>query len=302
MNEDRIAKYRFIGAMTVFGTIGIVSHFIPLSSSAIVFYRALLATIFLVTVSLIIKRKWDIKKLKNNFIMLVLAGIFLGINWVLQFESFKLSSVSVGTVFYNTMPIFVLLLAPIMYHQKITFRSIICIIVAMFGAVLVSNVLITGFKLSELSGALCGICAAIFYALVVMVSKKIDINSYDKIIIQFIVATIIMIPYILIDKNSSFLFNKNIDTSSMVLGLIMILLLGFFHTGFAYLVYFDSINFLKPEDIAIYTYIDPVVALILASIILKEKMNFLQIIGTILILGITLFNEMLNVRSNKQKS
>lgn len=300
MNEYYLAKYKFIGAMAVFGTIGIVSHYIPLSSSAIVFYRALLATIFLVTVSLIIKRKWDIKNIKKNLLMLVLAGIFLGINWVLQFEAFKLSSVSVGTVFYNTMPIFVLLLTPIMYHQKITFRSIICIIVAMFGAVLVSNVLITGFKTSELIGALCGICAAIFYALVVMVSKKIHINSYDKIIIQFIVATIIMIPYILIDKNSSFLFYKNIDTNTMLLGLIMILLLGFFHTGFAYLVYFDSINFLKPEDIAIYTYIDPVVALILASIILKEKMNFLQIIGTVLILGITLFNEILNVRSSKK--
>lgn len=296
MDEKKKSKIKFIFSMIVFGTIGVVSHFIPLSSSAIVFYRALLATIFLLSATIIFKRKCDVVNLKKYFINLIFAGIFMGVNWVLQFEAFKISSVSIGTVCYNTMPIFVLILTPIMYKQKISFRAIICILVAMIGVIFVSNIFITGFKSTELLGALCGVCAAIFYALVVMIGKKIQLNSYDKVIIQFIVATLIMIPYIIIDKNSSFFFYDNIDSSTMILGLIMIIILGFFHTGFSYLVYFDSINLLKPEDIAIYTYIDPVVALILASIILKEKMNILQVIGAVLILGSTLFNEMVAIK------
>jgi drug/metabolite transporter (DMT)-like permease len=47
----------------------------------------------------------------------------------------------------------------------------------------------------------------------------------------------------------------------------------------------------KAQTVAIFSYIDPVVAIILSALILKEKMGIAEIIGAVLILGATLVCE-----------
>lgn len=291
------AKIKFIFAVVTFGTIGVVSSFIPLSSSAIVFYRALIASTFLICISVLTKRKFDFIKIKKYLQFLFLTGIFMGLNWLFQFESFKAASVSIGTVCYNTMPIFVILLTPIMFKQKISIKNIVCICIAMVGIILVSNVILVGFKSKEIIGCFYGILGAVFYALVVMITKKMEgIDSYDKIIFQFIIATLIMIPYMLFIDKSSLLFTHGLTNDKYIIGIIMVLILGLFHTGIMYVIYFNSVKCLAPDTIAIFTYLDPVVSLVLSNLILNEKLNVLQAIGAILILLSTIINEFLVVK------
>ena len=61
--------------------------------------------------------------------------------------------------------------------------------------------------------------------------------------------------------------------------------------------YFNAVSRLSADTVAILTYIDPVVALLLSYFVLREKMTGLQFLGAILILGSTLVNELTN---NKQ--
>ena len=65
----------------------------------------------------------------------------MALNWVLQFEAFKVSSVAIGTVCYNMMPIFLLIIAAFVFNEKITIKSGLCILVATIGVILVSNVI-----------------------------------------------------------------------------------------------------------------------------------------------------------------
>jgi drug/metabolite transporter (DMT)-like permease len=60
---------------------------------------------------------------------------------------------------------------------------------------------------------------------------------------------------------------------------------GVIHTGVAYVMYFSSLKDVKAHTAAIFSYIDPILALILAFAILKERMGTLEIIGAILVLG-----------------
>lgn len=294
------SKFKFVIIMMIFGTIGVVSHFIPLSSATIVFYRAILAAIEVVIVSFLTKRKYDLRKMREKFSLLILIGIFLGLNWVFQFEAFRLASVSVGTVCYNTMPMFVILLSPIWFKDKLTNKNVFCLFLSMIGVVLVSNVIYSGFKIEELSGCFFGLVAALFYALTVMINKHLsDIECYDKITIEFFVSSIIMIPYIIFSKNCSFDFSTGITFNEYIVGVICLLTLAFVHTGGTYMTYFKVVNEIKPHDIAILTYIDPMVALLLSAIILKEKLNALQIIGAGLILASTLLNEANDVKIKK---
>lgn len=277
-----------------FGTIGIVTHFIPLSSPAIVFYRAILGALFIIASTYIKGHFVDINSIITNFKVLIFTGFFMGLNWVLQFEAFKVSSVAIGTVCYNTMPIFLVIIASIVFKEKITIKSVICIFVAMIGIVLVSNVIYTGINSNEVLGCAYGILGAIFYALILISNRYLSsIETKDKIIFQFIFSAFIMFIYVLFILKGSLVFDSSIDTKKAIIGIICIILLGLFHTGFCYVHYFDTVSRLKAETVAILTYIDPVVALLLSAFVLNERMTILQWFGAVLILASTLANELI---------
>lgn len=300
MQDNLRAKLEFVLCATVFGTVGVVSSVIPLHSDVIVFYRALIAFIFLVGLSFATKRKFNIEMIKSKFGLLILTGIFMGFNWVFLFEAFRVASVSVGTVCYNTMPIFVMMLAPIVFKEKITIKNVISIAFAMIGVVLVSNVLFSGFNSNVVVGSIYGLLGALFYALVVIVNKKLtEIDSYDKIIVQFLVSVLIMIPYMLFITKHSIFYDKNVLRDKAIIGILMLLLLSIVHTGIIYIIYFNSVNKLKAEEVAILTYIDPAVSLILSGLVLKEKLNFYQMLGAMIILVVAVAFE---VSKSKQKS
>ena len=287
-------RLKLILISATFGTIGIVTHFIPLSSAAIVFYRALLGGIFIIIMTTMSGKFVNVKAMADNFFVLIWTGFFMGLNWVFQFEAFRVSTVAIGTVCYNTMPIFLLIIASFMFGEKISFRSVICIIVATIGVVLVSNVINTGISSNEVIGCFYGILGAINYALIVAFNRKLSqIETHDKIIFQFIFSAIIMFIYVIFIQKDSLFFREDISNENLIIGIICILLLSFFHTGFCYVHYFNAVSRLKAETVAILTYIDPVVALFTSYFILKEKTTGLQLLGAGLILASTLANELI---------
>lgn len=58
LNKERL---KFILISSIFGTIGVVTHFIPLSFTAIVFYRALLGGIFIIIMTYALGKAVNIK-------------------------------------------------------------------------------------------------------------------------------------------------------------------------------------------------------------------------------------------------
>ena len=75
-------------------------------------------------------------------------------------------------------------------------------------------------------------------------------------------------------------------------GWICLLIVGLVHTGITYCMYFSSMRSLPGQELAILSYIDPLVAIIISVLILGEKQTLLQAAGGILILGFTLWNEL----------
>lgn len=276
-----------------FGTVGLFTHFIPLSSAAIVFYRALLGGLFIITMIKMSGKDVNVKSMRDNIVVLIFTGFFMALNWVLQFEAFKVSSVAIGTVCYNMMPIFLLIIASFTFNEKITLKSGLCILVATIGVILVSNVVNAGIRSHEVLGCIYGILGAIFYALIVTFNRKLNqIETHDKVIFQFMFSAFIMVFYVLLIEKKSLMFDQSLPTNTKAIGAICMIVLSFFHTGFCYVHYFNAVSRLKAETVAILTYIDPVVALFLSYFVLKEDMTALQFLGAILILGSTLFNEL----------
>lgn len=281
-----LARAKLILAMTIFGTIGIFVKYIPLPSSVIACARGFIGVAFLLLMSFIKKSKISFKDIKNNLLLLVISGAFIGINWILLFEAYRYTTVATATLCYYMAPIFVTIASPFILKEKLTIKKGLCVFTALIGMVFVSGILGTDSLQINVPGILCGIGAAFFYACVILLNKHIkDISSYDMTMTQLFVASGVILPYNLI--------TADVSTSDLgVMAIVCLLIVGIVHTGFSYMIYFSSISSLKAQTVAIFSYIDPVIAIILSALILKEKMGLFGFIGAVLILGSTLLSEL----------
>lgn len=287
MEKETNAKASLILAMVIFGTIGIFRKYIPLPSGIVACARGLLGVAFLLVFIKIKKIKMDREAIKKHLWILLVSGGFIGLNWVLLFESYRYTSVAVATLCYYMAPIFVMIVSPFLLKEKLTVKKVLCVIVALIGMVFVSGALDGGISdISELKGILFGLGAAALYATVVMMNQKLgNVPTYDKTIMQLGAAAVVLIPYILFVE----------DLSVVVLTpliVFMLIIVGVVHTGIAYALYFGSMNGLKAQTVALFSYIDPIVAIILSAMFLKEPMTIYSAIGAVLVLGATMISEL----------
>ena len=285
MYTDRGAKLRLLVSMSIFGTIGIFKKYIQMPSSVIAMSRGLIGMLFLLVFILFFKRrKISSSSVKKNFLLLLISGVLIGVNWILLFEAYRYTTVSTATLCYYMAPVFVMLFSPLIFKEKFTFKKAICALGATIGMCIISGIF--GDASSSPLGIICGLSAAILYASVVIINKFItDIADEEKTLIQLGAAGVSLVPYVLLTES---LFSISADATSVIL----LVIVGVIHTGFAYTLYFGSINKLKVQTAAMFSYIDPVVALILSALILKEEFTLMHLIGSILILGAAFISEM----------
>lgn len=271
--------------MLVWGSIGIFVRNINLTSSQIALVRALVGSIFLILFSLFSKEHLSKENIKNNLVVLIACGICLGFNWIFLFQAYNYTTISTATICYYLAPIIVMFLSPLLLKEKLTVTKIICIIAAMVGMFCIAGIDKSNGGANNIIGILYGLSAACLYAGVVILNKFLkNISGRDSSVIQLSVAGIFLIPYVLLTDGFDF-------SSAGSTSIIFLLVVGIIHTGVAYLIYFTVIQKLPSQTVAIYSYVDPISAIIMSSILLRESMSLLQILGGILILGSTFISE-----------
>ena len=288
MNKEAKARLKVIISMFIYGTIGLFVRYIPLPSSVTSMARGLIGTPFLLLVLLLTRQKLDKAGIKANLKHLLFSGTLLGFNWILLFEAYRYTTVATATLCYYLAPIIIVALSPLLFRERLTVKKIVCILAALAGMVFVSGVAANGLpSISEARGVLLGIGAAALYASIVISNKQLkNIGPYDRTIMQLGISAVWMLLYNLI--TGSFAQCGNMDG----LGIVMLIILGVVHTGFAYLLYFGSVADLKSQTLAILSYIDPVVAVLISALILRENVGIMEIAGAVLVLGAALISEL----------
>ena len=278
------AKLKLIVSMLIFGTIGIFVRYIGLPSSVIAVCRGYVGMLFLAVVLLVQRKKPDLKAIRDNLVLLVVSGGLIGMNWIALFEAYNYTTVTTATLCYYLAPVFVTLASPFVLGEKLTTKKLLCVAVALFGMVFVSGVLEGG--ISGLRGILYGVTAAVLYASVILLNKRMrPIPAFDKTLIQLGMAATVALPYVL----------GTVDMGQLApapLALVLLLMVGVIHTGVAYTMYFSSMSEIPAQTVALFSYIDPVSAIFLSAIFLKEPLTLFGCIGAVLVLGSTLVSEL----------
>lgn len=274
----------FISSMLIFGTIGVLRRYIPLSSALLAFSRGILGGLFLLIFAKVRKKSVDAKLQPRDLLRLVITGAMIGINWMLLFEAYRHTTVAVATLCYYMQPTIVILLSPLLFKERLTGKKAACAAVSIAGMVLVSGV-VGNSGGGNLRGVLLGLGAAFFYAAVVIMNKKTPgIEPYRRTTVMLLSAGLVMLPYLLLTGGFS---NGSIRWPAVVL----LFVLGVVHTGLAYTLYFGSMDGLKLQTIAVLSYIDPVSALLFSALLLKEPLSVLNLIGAVLIIGSAVVSE-----------
>ena len=279
-------KSMLLLSMVIFGTIGLLRRYIPCSSGFLALTRAVIGAVFLLILVRMKKQKPNLTAIRKNGLLLILSGAALGFNWIFLFDSYNHTSVATATVCYYLAPILVILLSPVLFKEKLTRRQRIGAICAMTGLIAVSGLLDTGLPgWEEWKGICFGLAAAVLYACVMILNKKLrSIGPYDKTISQLFLAAAVMLPYVLLTEHPGQI--------QLVPGSFFLLLVaGIVHTGIAYWLYFGSMAALTAQTVALYSYLDPIVAIVLSLVVLKEPMTPIAAIGSLLVLGSAFFTE-----------
>lgn len=285
MNKQKTARLMLIVSMAIFGTLGLFVRHINISSGELALYRAIMAASLIASYLFITGNKIPFKNIKKDISLLLASGIAMGINWILLFEAYKYTTISVATLSYYFAPVIVTLVCPILFKEKMTAKQIICFIMSTLGIVMITGIGDISTSGTNIIGILFGLGAAIFYATVILINKFIkQVEGLHRTFLQFVAAIIILVPYVAATSGMNLRLLDGIGWGAL-------LVVGIVHTGITYCLYFSSLKELPGQKVAILSYIDPLVAIIISVTLLGEKMTIMQAIGGTLILGFTFWNE-----------
>lgn len=288
-------KLAFVLSMVIFGTIGIFRKYISLPSGFIAMARGLIGMLFLAAVMLATRKKLNFGAIRKKLPLLFFSGAALGFNWILLFEAYGHTTVAVATLCYYMAPVLLIFVSIPLFREKLTPLRAVCAALAVVGMVLVSGVTEPGALGGDGTGILLGLGAAVLYACVMILNRFLsDLPAYDKTVIQLGVAAAVLLPYTLLFEDFS-----GADFSPLSVGLL--LGVAVVHTGLAYALYFGSVADLPAHTVAVFSYIDPVLAVLLSALWLREPMTATGWIGTVLVLGATAACEVLPALVQKNK-
>ncbi|MCB9420249.1 MAG: EamA family transporter [Ardenticatenaceae bacterium] len=277
------AALKYIIALLLFGSNGIVTSHITLNSYEIVFTRTLIGALFLAFIFIFSKQEMRFWRNNSHFLYLLISGVSMGASWMFLFEAYRQIGVSVATLAYYCGPVIVMMLSQIIFKEKITAVKFIGFFAVLLGMFFVNQQALLHGQLSW--GLEFGILAAVMYAFMVIFNKKaVSITGLENPMWQ-LVASFITVAVFLVFRQG---FSIHIEPTN----LMPILLLGIVNTGIGCYFYFSSIGELPVQMVAILGYLEPLAALFFSAVLLGESLGFLQLIGAVLILGGAAFGEL----------
>jgi len=281
---------KYIAALLLFGSNGLVASYIAMNSHEIVFFRTLTGSLFLLTVFFITGGKFQAFGNKRYFAYLMVSGAAMGASWMFLYEGYRQIGVSLATLAYYFGPVIVMALAPLLFREKLMPAKVAGVLAALAGMVLINGAALSQSGLSW--GLVCGVLAAAMYALMVTFNKKaVSVTGLENAVWQLLASFVVVAIFTFIKQG----FYIPVASGSI----LPILLLGIVNTGVGCYLYFSAIGVLQAQSIAVFGYLEPLSALAFSALFLQERLSPVQMIGAALILGGAAFGEFYRRKARK---
>ncbi len=281
------AYIKYLLALLLFGSNGVVASYISLTSYEIVFLRSLIGSILLISLFKLADNKIDLTKNKRHLLYLIISGVAMGVSWIFLYEAYQQIGVSIASLAYYCGPVIVMLLSPLLFKERFTLPKVGGFVAVLCGILLINTQAIHDGKTPW--GLFCGVMSAIMYAFMVIFNKKAhSITGMKNAMLQLI--TSFLTVAIFLGFRQGFIIH--VSRSDW----IPILILGLLNTGIGCYLYFSSIANLPVQSVAVCGYLEPLSAIAFSVLLLKEILLPIQMLGAVLVIGGSIFAEGIVIR------
>lgn len=270
------AYLKYFTALLLFGSNGIVASYIDLSSYEIVFLRSALGSFLLIGLFFLRGGRLTVRENQRELLFVAVSGVAMAADWLLLFEAYVQIGVSLGMIINYCGPAIVIAFSVLFLKERVTKGKLLSLLTAFTGALLISGQAAnTGVRPT---GFLYAAASAFAYSAMVLCSRMAkQIRGLENAMLQLFFALITV--SIFVGCRQDFYIEISADSW------LPILWIGLINTGAGCYFYFSSISALPVQTVAICGYCEPLCAVLLSVIVLREVMLPLQLLGALLILG-----------------
>lgn len=276
------------------GFTAILGELISIGSTALVWYRMLIAGVLMFAYIKIIKLKIRVgTKAKLKFFG---AGIIIALHWITFFEAINQSNVSITLAMFSTGAFFASFIEPLIYKRRIIWYEII------FGIIVIIGVfLITQSEIKYLNGILLGISSALFSTLFAVINGRfIEVHQATVIsFYEFISGVVFLTLFILVFQDGFSVDYFNLSTKDW----IYLIILASVCTAYAFIGSVDVMRLISPYTVILTYNLEPIYGIALALLLFPETeiMSTQFYYGAILILITVLMDAVMKNFKRKKK-
>ena len=294
MLESKLKNYLLLHLIVfIWGFTAILGALISIDAIPLVWYRMLLAVVFITIYFLMTKKSFKVEK--KAIIKFAITGIIIAVHWITFFMAIKVSNVSVALVTMSTGAFFASLIEPIFFKRRIKSIEIVLGLLVIVGLYIIFN-----FESQYLMGIVYALISAFLSALFAVLNglyvKKHDANTIS--LYQLFFGVVAVTLYLLFSGKFSVEFFQLKSTDWLYL-----IILSSICTAYAFIVSVKVMKFLTPYTVMLTINLEPIYAIVLALLIFgeKEQMKPEFYYGAFIVLFVVLLNGLLKNSSTIKK-
>jgi DME family drug/metabolite transporter len=281
-NRARRGYFLVLAATICWATSGtfikIIRHDYGLSAWTLAFYRDLFTFVIFLTIAVVLGVD-RLRVARRDLVPLAAMGaISIGIFHVLWAMAVTMLPVAVATVLNYTAPVFVVLLAWMLWHEKPDQRQTMAVIMAFIGCILVTG----AYRISDINlnwlGLLVGLFTGLTYGMFTIFGKSAlrHYDSWTVLTYAFGFATVTL--FVLQPGASIEMFAKPLSAWLWMIVLVVVSTV----TGFG--LYTSGLKHLSASSASIVATMEPVIATGFAFALLGEVIEPVQMVGGVLVI------------------
>ncbi len=267
-------------AVMLFGFSAVLGQFVSAPAVIIAGGRVIFSSITLLIFSLVTKASLKLRS-KKDYGIALFTGVVLAVHWTTFFQSIQSSSVAIGTITFSAFPLFLTFLEPLVFHEKLKFRSVISALVLLLGV----GITIPSFSLENETtiGIVWGLISALAYG-VMSLSNRYLSGFYESRTICLYeqgTAAVVLLPALFL-----------LQVQWTVENVVGIAAIGLVCTAIAHSLYVAAQRNVKAQTAGVISGMETVYGILFAFLFLGEVPGVRELIGGAIILGVAVFSSL----------
>ena len=294
------------GSLGVFGTLLIHDGF---SVSAMLFWRFFAAALtlpllgpsaFRTLCAVKFTGKGESSALRVSLLVLLNAFLYSSSS-ALFFVAAQSIGTGLGMVIFYSYPVFIFLWL-LLVRQNISIWSWISLLLVLAGMALLNP----SFDPRSAGqnewgwGFFCAILSCVGYAAYILLSKN-QVRRVDPLITTFVLCGISSLYFFILMLKDVGLKDGGLSVPAHFGHFGIIFLLGFVATALPIFLMLKGLEWISPDQAAIFSVFEPVITVLLGALFLKEKISFLQGVGVCVVLAGAVISSLAQRRKNELK-